>query len=101
MNPDLFASSLSLYNRGVYPKYSLMQKDIESAPQVQHVIIWSQLFPHGVTGKPQQLAYDKAGNYLPGWKLADEQVFTVRIYWDWRERWKWVRRDYVRRNAER
>ena len=90
MSPERFAASLDEYTLRQNPSYNVVKRSVESSPKLQHVIIWTQLLPR------QPLTFDPYRRVLTGWKLADEQVYTVRIYWDWRERWTWVRRDYVR-----
>lgn len=98
MSPDLFVASYSQYKLRNNPDYGWFKQNIASSPQLKDVIIWSQLMPWQTGGKRTQVRFDPYGKLLgPAWKLAGEQVYTIRIYWDWRERWKWVRREYVRK----
>jgi 4-amino-4-deoxy-L-arabinose transferase-like glycosyltransferase len=97
MSPDEFERSLS--PRAVHP-YELRQNlpppavrfDLAHAPaSVDRAVFWSQLFP----GQP--LASDPYRSAVPpGWRLASEDVYPVRMVWYWQEYWKWVRREYVR-----
>ncbi len=94
MSPTLFEKSLDWYNLRSNNSYSAVKRSVESSPQLKRVVFWTQLAPR------QPLAFDPYQKVLKGWKLKTEDVYTIHIYWDWRERWKWVRREYVRRNAE-
>ena len=96
MGPALFEQSLA---RTFHTPYTLRQdlppaavrKDLAGSPQVDRVVLWSQLMPG------ERLTFDPYRSALPaGFRLAREEVFPVRVIWDWREYWKWVRREYVR-----
>jgi hypothetical protein len=105
MSPNLFEQSLSPgFRSPTHGPYELrhnvepdqVRSDLRRAPQVDRVIIWSQLIDIGNRGEHQPLTFDPFRSALPGWRLASEDVYTVRVIWDWREYWKWVRREYVR-----
>ena len=69
----------------------VVRHDVRTTPTLDRVILWSQLFP----GQP--LAFDPYRSALPPpWRLAREETFPVRVIWDWRQYWTWVRREYVR-----
>jgi hypothetical protein len=96
MSPALFERSLS--PSAPHP-YTLREQldpgavryDLRRADAVQRVILWSQLMPG------DRLTFDPCRTALPpGFRLEDEEVFPVRVAWDWREKWRWVRREYVR-----
>ena len=97
MSPDRFEASLSSDYRPV--PYDLRENlsaaavryDLRHAPAVDRVVFWTQLFAG------EQLRFDPYRTAVPpGFRLADEQVYPVRVAWDWREKWRWVRREYVR-----
>lgn len=90
MSPDLFEHSLSRYRlwRSVNPR--LIAQDVKNNPQLTHLIVWDQFDPDVMA------ITDPLAPILPGWKLQNEQWFTIRVYWDWRQRWKYLRREYVR-----
>ena len=100
MSPNLFERSLS--GRVPHP-YQLrenvadaaMRYDLRRSPQVDRVIVWTQLFPSRRDALTTDGVYDEG---LPPdqWRLVSEDVYPVRVIWDWREYWKWVRREYVR-----
>jgi hypothetical protein len=102
MSPDIFSRSpFDEYKMRNVPDFGWFKHNIESTPQLNDVIIWTMLFPTQYVGLPHELTFDPYGKILgKKWKLTSEQASTVHNYWDWRERWKWVRREY-RRNAER
>jgi 4-amino-4-deoxy-L-arabinose transferase-like glycosyltransferase len=101
MSPSLFERSL----RPDVPRpYVLRERlepnavrfDLRNANEVQRVVLWSQLF------SDQKLTFDPYRSAMPaGFRLADEQVYPVRVIWDWREKWRWVRREYVRPEPSR
>ena len=65
--------------------------DLRHAPAVDRIIFWEQLLPG------ERLTFDPYRSVLPpGFRLTGEQVYPVRVVWDWREKWRWVRREYVR-----
>ncbi len=96
MSPDLFEQSLSPKVANPYvlrERYDagVVAHDLRKADGVQHIVLWSQLFPG------ERLGFDPYRSAIPGgFRLAREEVFPVRVIWDWREYWKWVRREYVR-----
>ena len=97
MSPDRFEQSLSpaapqpyTLRQNVSP--AAVKYDLRHVPDtVDHVVIWTQMFAG------QRLGFDPYRSSIPpGWRLASEDVYPVRVIWDWREYWKWVRREYVR-----
>ncbi len=99
MSPDIFSQSpFDQYKLRANPDLGWFKKTIASSPQVKDIIIWTMLYPQQDAGMPHDPAYDPHGKILgPKWKLKSEDISTVRNDWDWRERWKWVRREYVRK----
>ena len=96
LSPDLFEHSLW---PDVPHPYTLRERldpgavrfDMRNGNKVRRVIFWTQLFGS------EKLAYDAYRTALPpGFRLTDEKVFPVRVIWDWRGKWRWVRREYVR-----
>jgi 4-amino-4-deoxy-L-arabinose transferase-like glycosyltransferase len=101
ISPDIFSRSpFDTYKLRNNPDFTWFKRNIDSAPKLKDVIIWTVLYPPQYDGRPHELTFDPYGKILGAkWKLVSEEVSVVHNYWDWRERWKWVRREY-QRNAE-
>jgi 4-amino-4-deoxy-L-arabinose transferase-like glycosyltransferase len=102
MSPDLFVASYYDFNYRSNPSLGWFRRSISNTPLPQKIVVWSQIMPWQMDGARTPIKLDSQDKILlaNGWRLTDEQIYTVRIYWDWRERWKWVRREFVTRNAE-
>ncbi len=96
MSPSLFERSLDEYGPGGYQlragfSEGLVRHDLRTSPGVRRAVFWSQMFAN------EQLGWDPFKDAVPpGWRLVSEDVYPVRVVWDWREKWRWVRREYVR-----
>ena len=96
MSPTLFERSLRPDAPHPYVLHDGLDQnevraDLRNATNVRTVVMWSQLLSN------QKLTFDPDRSALPpGFRLADEKVYPVRVIWDWREKWRWVRREYVR-----
>jgi hypothetical protein len=91
MSPDLFQGLLSRVRLWRNMDGRAITADAKANPRLQRLIVWDY-------DNPGSIRADRTVRAFKGWRLADDMWYTVRDYWDWRERWQMHRMEFVRRN---
>lgn len=90
MSPWLLESSLSHYRLWTQESVAVIATQVANDHSLKRLITWNQVQPN------IENHTDRLEPRLKGWKLVSETWYPVRIVWDWRLRWSYLRREYVR-----
>jgi hypothetical protein len=90
MSPGQFASLLGQFRVNRWTPTSRIAQETLNSPVAKKVIVWD-------TVPFKSLAVvDELGPELKGWRLVREDWYPVLLFWNWQEKTKFHRREYVK-----